>query len=983
MKRLRRYALMGFGAGIVLALGLARVFTAEPTEGVVHVATVTPVPLPGPLDPQDVEKRSPSNPDAAAQLRFIQTRDPATNTIPIERLIAANRAAEQYAGDEGLFTTIAERGPSTNGGRTRAVLWDPDVANKVWAGGVSGGLWYTSNVTVDGTSWIKVNDFWDNLAITTMASDPTTSGGSRVFYVGTGEGFFNFDAVRGAGIFKSTDGGSTFNLLSSTENNSSFHYVQKIVVTSTGVVLAATRDGVQRSTNGGTSWTKVLGAGVGGGTVNNAADLEIAANGDVYAALGLVFGGCDGVYKSTNNGVSWTKQTLPGACNYGRIELATAPSDANTVYAATQSASTFGVNNIFKTTNGGTSWASPGAAPSAGTQAWYDLILSVDPNDANRVYLGVVTLWRTTNGGTNWSQITGTGIHVDHHAVVYKPGSSTEAVFGNDGGVYYTANATSAAAAKNTLVPTMVNRNDDYNVTQYYGGDLHPTSTNVMLAGSQDNSTQRFSNPGIGPVTSPSPLNCCDGGFAYFDQTNGNIAVGSIQNGAYYRSTNAGVSFSGPFLSGGSPLFINPGDYDDARNAFYATRSTTQLAACFTMETSPTCLLLSGFTQSDHASTFKVSPYAPANHSIVYFGTQVGELFRMDVTLDGSGNFVSASFCEYPTGSMPTVNVSSIDIGTSESQLLVTFSNFGVDSVWESLNATSNCTGTTWTDRDDNTTLPDIPVNWGLYDPNDTKRVLLATDAGIWGTTDITAAAAPKNTAGLALPTWSPGPTIPLVRVDQLVRRASDGLVMVVTHGRGVWTGQFGDLLPVELVAFDALADGRDVILQWQTASETNNAGFEIQGMTENEGAEWAVLGWVAGQGTTLEPQRYAYRVEDLPPGPHRFRLKQIDYDGTFEHSPEVEVFIEIPGAYVLSDAFPNPFNPQTQFTLLLAAPQKVKIEVFDVAGRRVALLHEGLLEADRSHRFTFDARGLSSGLYFYRIAAERFTAAKTMTLAK
>ncbi len=206
---------------------------------------------------------------------------------------------------------------------------------------------------------------------------------------------------------------------------------------------------------------------------------------------------------------------------------------------------------------------------------------------------------------------------------------------------------------------------------------------------------------------------------------------------------------------------------------------------------------------------------------------------------------------------------------------------------------------------------------------------------------------------------------------------------MVVTHGRGVWTGQFIDLLPVELVAFDALVDGSDVLLQWQTASETNNAGFEIQRLSNNAGAEWAVLGWVEGHGTTLEAQHYTHRLEDLPPGAHRFRLKQIDYDGTFDFSPEVEVFIEIPGAYVLSDAFPNPFNPQTKFTLMLAAPQKVKVEVFDVAGRRVALLHEGLLEADRSHWFTFDARGLSSGLYFYRVAAERFTATKAMTLAK
>lgn len=801
MKNLRRYLpAAGICAVLVLLVWFVGVVPTEDEAGVGFFQRESSN-APGPQDRRDTEEEGPTDPDAAVQLRFLQTRDLATNTVPMERLWAANRAAEasgRQAAANGLLSGVTERGPSTIGGRTRAILWDPDVSNKVWAGGVSGGLWYTADITTDGTSWIKVDDFWDNLAITTMAADPTTSGGSRVFYVGTGEGFFNIDAVRGAGIFKSTDGGTNWSLLSSTEN-SSFYYVQKIVVTSAGTVLAATRDGIQRSTNGGTSWTKVLGSAVGSpdaGLTNNAADLEIDAAGNIYAGLGLVFGGCDGIYKSTNDGVNWTKQTLPGGCNYGRIEIAAAPSSADTVYAATQSNNLANplVNNIFWTTDGGTSWASPGAAPGAGSQAWYDLILAVDPNDAETVWLGVVTLWRTTDGAGGWSQIS-TIIHVDHHAIAYKPGSSDEVVFGDDGGVYYTATATASAAAKDAaFVPTVTDRNDDYNVTQYYGGDMHPTLTDVMIGGTQDNSTQRFSNPGIGAVTSPSPLNCCDGGFAYFDQTNGNIAVGSIQNGIYFQSTNAGVSFSGsPFLDNSiqDPLFINPGDYDDVRDVFYATRTATTISACGQMETSPACFFDTVAGMAAQASTFKVSPFSPAGHSVVYIGTQAGEVFRMDVTLDGSGNPASSTSCEYPPGSMPTGNVSSIDIGTSESQLLVTFSNYGVDSVWESLDATSNCTGTTWNDRDDNATLPDMPINWGLYDPNDTGRVFLATEAGVWGTNDATAGAAPGN-AGKAqlVPTWVRASDIPLVRVDQLVYRASDGQLMIVTHGRGVWTAQ-------------------------------------------------------------------------------------------------------------------------------------------------------------------------------------------------
>ena len=361
-------------------------------------------------------------------------------------------------------------------------------------------------------------------------------------------------------------------------------------------------------------------------------------------------------------------------------------------------------------------------------------------------------------------------------------------VFGNDGGVYYTANATADAAAKNeSFIPTVIDRNDDYNVTQYYGGDIHPGSgSNIMLAGTQDNSTHRFSSPGIGPVTSPSPLNCCDGGFAYIDQTNPDIMIGSIQNGVYYRSTNGGLSFGAAFLSAGG-LFINPGDYDDVENIFYATRSTTQISRCHSVETGPVCAGLTIPGMNDQGSTYAVSPYSAAGTSTVYIGTQNGRLFRVETTLSG-GVPTGETITEITLGgAVPTENISSIAIGSSEQQLLITFSNYGVDSVWETLNG-----GTTWLDRDDNSSLPDMPINWAIYDPNNTQRVLLGTEAGVWGTTDVTAANAAKAEQVV---TWLRAPDIPIVRVDQLVYRASDGQIMIITHGRGVWTAQFSDLI--------------------------------------------------------------------------------------------------------------------------------------------------------------------------------------------
>ncbi|MFQ5568920.1 MAG: T9SS type A sorting domain-containing protein [Rhodothermales bacterium] len=196
------------------------------------------------------------------------------------------------------------------------------------------------------------------------------------------------------------------------------------------------------------------------------------------------------------------------------------------------------------------------------------------------------------------------------------------------------------------------------------------------------------------------------------------------------------------------------------------------------------------------------------------------------------------------------------------------------------------------------------------------------------------------------------------------------------------WTAASNDTpLPVELTAFSALLDQSDVVLHWATASETNNAGFEVEQKTE-PGA-WAGVGFVEGHGTTLEPQTYSYRVAGMEPGHHRFRLKQIDFDGSFEYSPEVEVYVEVPGAYVLVAPYPNPFNPEAQFSLTVAQAQHARVAVYDVLGRRVAVLHQGPFDAARVYRFRFDGSGLPSGVYVLQATGERFAASRTMTLLK
>lgn len=189
--------------------------------------------------------------------------------------------------------------------------------------------------------------------------------------------------------------------------------------------------------------------------------------------------------------------------------------------------------------------------------------------------------------------------------------------------------------------------------------------------------------------------------------------------------------------------------------------------------------------------------------------------------------------------------------------------------------------------------------------------------------------------------------------------------------------------LPVELTDFTAQANQDAVLLSWQTASESDNAGFEIQYRQSDDIAAWAAIGFVEGHGTTTEAQRYSHRAAHLMPGRHVFRLKQVDLDGTFAYSAEVEVDLEVPGTHVLSAAYPNPFNPRSQFRLAVAQDQVVRIAVFDALGQQVDVLHDGALTGGTTHTFAIDGGNLPSGTYLYRVTGESFAESRTISLVK
>ena len=188
--------------------------------------------------------------------------------------------------------------------------------------------------------------------------------------------------------------------------------------------------------------------------------------------------------------------------------------------------------------------------------------------------------------------------------------------------------------------------------------------------------------------------------------------------------------------------------------------------------------------------------------------------------------------------------------------------------------------------------------------------------------------------------------------------------------------------LPVELARFDARTDGDAVALAWATASETNNAGFEVQ-VRAPGAADFEALGFVEGAGTTTEARAYAFRTGALTPGTYAFRLRQVDFDGASTLSAPVEVAVGVPGTHLLGEVYPNPFNPRATVSLAVAASQGVRVELVNALGQRVATLFDGPMAAGEARTFALDGAGLASGLYLVRVTGERFADVRRVTLLK
>lgn len=452
-------------------------------------------------------------------------------------------------------------GPDNVGGRTRAILIDMNDNQKVYAAGVSGGLFVSNDGALN---WTQL-DCFEMMAIASICQ---ASNGD--IYVGTGEGNYSVTntggfggGIPGDGIWKSTDG-TNFSVLSSTVTGSSpgpgtgtnfnFSFVNRMGAhpTDPNTIYAATSTGVWKTTDGGSSWNRVLNMSNAG-----AVDLKVARNGNIYVAG---YNPSSRVHKSTDDGGSWSviSNQSPWPNTLGRIEIAIAPSDfnGNIVYAA--ATTTAGcLEGIYRTEDGGNNWDKVVPATSNNNDVFaqgdrcqgdFDNTIAVLPNDPNKIYVGGIQFFSwddPAEGGSGWKQsaeLNGGAsnpnyIHADKHAIEFDPTNPEIMYVGSDGGINKTLEASSAFP-----FPDFAIRNRDYNTTQFYS--VAASMSGEVMGGAQDNGTQYISTKG-NTAKAATLVKGSDGGYCDISKINPNLFIASDQYAGFERSGNAGQSFSG------------------------------------------------------------------------------------------------------------------------------------------------------------------------------------------------------------------------------------------------------------------------------------------------------------------------------------------------------------------------------------------------------------------------------------------------------
>lgn len=851
-------------------------------------------------------------------------------TLPIDSYLTAQRQRRQMPRaalsgvpaktNAGLGGSWESLGPGNQGGRSRAMLIDPNDPNIMYLAAVTGGVFKTLD---GGASWTAVGDTLPVLTNASLAMDPNDS---STLYLGTGEIFgFGTNAVRfsGNGIYKSTDAGASWDPIGRPAQSNAFDFISDIVFSpgSSQRLYAATNAGIFRSDDAGANWNTSYIPPFGAFVTAGCTDLAIRNDGgnDLLIAACEISGSSDitgHILRNPDaaNGNSWT--SVATGSEYGRIALAIAPSNPDVMYAQVANTNTRGSQAILRSTDAGQTWvervsrpadnavptmgqimlSNPLECPNGGRvfsdydasgQGDYDNVVAVDPLNENIVWAGGIDLFRSDDGGANWSvasywflpQDADDYTHADHHAIVFHPnynGSSVQSMYVlSDGGVQRTDNPNVAglhgsldtycshfnSGLADQLPISWTNLNNGVVALQFYHGLPDPTDNSRYLGGSQDNGTNLGTD--AGGINGWREIAGGDGGYVAVDPSNPNVLFSEFTRLSIVRFNDGGATrnnFTG--ATGGisdpndSFPFINP-YLMDPNNPQRLWTAGDRVWRTDNQGNNWTAASGQQFSGSNRASAYAV---APGNSNLVLIGRSDGSLLRN--TNAGFANGASNWSEINPSNGY----VSSLTFEPGNPLVVyATISSLNTDHLLRSADG-----GLSWSAidrRGQANGIPDIPVHTLAIDPDNTQRLIVGTDLGIFVSTDGGATWAVEN-EGLA----------PVIVEHLAINQIGDSKTLFAfTYGRGAYRLTLGgsgstNTAPVAnddtaSVAFDSSGNSIDVLTN-DTDADTGQTLTVTAVGTPDQGGSVQITG--GGTAVSYSPasgysgtETFSYTVSD------------------------------------------------------------------------------------------------------------------------
>jgi hypothetical protein len=904
-------------------------------------------------------------------------------------------------------------GPKVFGGRVLSLainrLANAGGSRTIFAGSASGGIWKTYTGGVGATAWQPVVTGTQVLGVSSIVYHPTDT---SILLAGTGEVYRVDTVVNGAnssnqtgnigrvvwksrgtygiGILRSANAGATWTQVLIASPSSLFG-IQKIRFdpTNANIVYACATDGLYKSTDAGLTFSKIFSL-----TYVNDIAIDPANNQQLLIVNGNLNRTDKGLWRSINGGTSFTKLTpasFPSAAQYkGFVSLTVAGTAAPyTVFAGVGkgdvlTANSYTENEIYRSTNFGTTWSLISSSNHASFQAWFAHCITPFPvtggtsttklfaMGVNRYVLSIsgTTGTRTTIGAgsatTNTYLAAGqqeggsTYVHADVHEVQFVPGSTSEAYIATDGGVFRTTNASVSPITSMTFTSC----NGGLQIHQFYPTAAQSRSNPTLFVGGlQDNNVVRSRGTTWARVIGG------DGGPCLFKPDNEAILLGSTDARGVARSTDSGKTYSANVLaylgslsspSDNRAAFMSPIAVGRANTSRWYAGSdnihiSTDAGATFTNSGTPGTAYIEAFQKtavaigvSDlNANKLYVS-ISPFSQNTSTYGLNYSPPANIRKSINGGTSFTTA------TGTLPDRIYSDVTVSpTNDDSVFVTLGGFGTTHVYVTGDG-----GTTWTPRGSG--LPDVPFNCILIDSANSNILYAGCDFGVYVSADRGANWYDFNTGF-----WDVTYVMDLVPAPGNKLRA-------VTHGKGIFeTDRWDGIVVLAATVHPFTGTHRETSneLNWQTTQENGVHQYVVERSTD--GLHYTAVGRLAGRNRPLVSS-YSFNDRQIAGLPQRvyYRLRVLHTSGEYSYSDVVTVQTVLYDDFVIAG---NPFGNSLTVRYSLRQPQAVSVRLFHGNGR--LLRTERFNEAAEAGVFTLTGlQGLAPGIYILQLQAGPFS---------